>query len=284
MYTDSPLRAFEGELGVRPSLGFWDPAGLSADGGVASFTRRRSVKIKHGHICMLATTGYITPEVTGRFPGYLSPGSGLKFADVPNGLAAIGKVLLLGWLQIFGVAFFVEYKAGYDADVARGTPWGYGWKPPLLATGDAEKRKTQLAAELANGRFAMTAIQVIGLRLDSKVGMPSHREVDAISGTFILSVDAISRTVDIVMVDAISDTLGSEAGVVPELDVDAVSGAFVVIVGAISGAVSPEAGAAPECDVDTSPGTFIVVGECHHRQLELRGRRRVCGHRPLWWR
>merc|ERR1712241_1515691 len=115
-YTDSPLRAFEGELGVQPPLGFWDPAGLSADGDVASFTRRRSVEIKHGRICMLATMGYITPEITGKFPGYLSPSSGLQFADIPNGLGAIGKVPLLGWLQIFGYAFFVEYKAGYDAD------------------------------------------------------------------------------------------------------------------------------------------------------------------------
>merc|ERR1712241_774625 len=91
-YTDSPLRAFEGELGVQPPVGFWDPAGLSADGDVASFTRRRSVEIKHGRICMLATMGYITPEITGKFPGYLSPSAGLQFADIPNGLAAISKV------------------------------------------------------------------------------------------------------------------------------------------------------------------------------------------------
>ena len=36
--------------------------------------------------------GYITPEIAGKFPGYLSPSAGLKFADVPNGLAAISKV------------------------------------------------------------------------------------------------------------------------------------------------------------------------------------------------
>lgn len=40
--------------------------------------------------------GYITPEIAGKFPGYLSPSAGLKFADVPNGLAAISKVLLFG--------------------------------------------------------------------------------------------------------------------------------------------------------------------------------------------
>jgi hypothetical protein len=32
--------------------------------------------------------------------GYLSPSAGLKFADVPNGVAALGAVPLLGWLQV----------------------------------------------------------------------------------------------------------------------------------------------------------------------------------------
>ena len=91
-YTDSPLRAFENELGVQAPLGFFDPLGLSKDGDVYSFKRRRSVEIKHGRICMLATMGYITPEVAGKFPGYLDPSTKLKFADIPNGLAAIGKV------------------------------------------------------------------------------------------------------------------------------------------------------------------------------------------------
>ena len=36
-------------------------------------------------------------EITGKFPGYLSPSAGLKFADVPNGLAAISKVPAAGW-------------------------------------------------------------------------------------------------------------------------------------------------------------------------------------------
>ena len=35
-------------------------------------------------------------EITGKFPGYLSPSAGLKFADVPNGLAAISKVPAAG--------------------------------------------------------------------------------------------------------------------------------------------------------------------------------------------
>ena len=34
-------------------LGFWDPLGLSSDGDLYSFKRRRSVEFKHGRISML---------------------------------------------------------------------------------------------------------------------------------------------------------------------------------------------------------------------------------------
>merc|ERR1711874_369410 len=107
-YTDSPLRAFEGELGVQAPVGFFDPLGFTKDGDEQSFKRRRSVEIKHGRICMLATMGYITPEITGKLPGYLSPSTGLKFEDIPNGLGAVSKVPFLGWIQIVGYAGFTE--------------------------------------------------------------------------------------------------------------------------------------------------------------------------------
>ena len=61
-YTASPLRAFENELGVQEPVGFWDPAGFTADGSVENFKRRRQTELKHGRISMLATMGYITPE------------------------------------------------------------------------------------------------------------------------------------------------------------------------------------------------------------------------------
>ncbi|CAK0906439.1 unnamed protein product [Prorocentrum cordatum] len=157
LYTGSPLRAFESELGVQAPLGFWDPLGLSSDGDVSSFKRRRSVEIKHGRICMMATMGYITPEVAGKWPGYLSKSEGLKFADVPNGLAAISKVPGLGWLQIASWFAFCEIQQGYDED-AKTEPGNVGWKPPLLTSADPETRKRRLNAEIANGRLAMMAI------------------------------------------------------------------------------------------------------------------------------
>mmetsp|Transcript_117104 Transcript_117104/g.364633 ORF Transcript_117104/g.364633 Transcript_117104/m.364633 type:complete len:447 (+) Transcript_117104:87-1427(+) len=159
LYTDSPLRAFENELGVQAPVGFWDPLGLSSDGDAATFRRRRATEIKHGRISMLATMGFITPELTGRFPGYLSPSEGLTFEDIPNGLAAISKVPGAGWAQIVAYAFFCESSVGFEnfqsADVA---PGDCGWKPPLLATDDATLRTKRLNAEIANGRLAMMAI------------------------------------------------------------------------------------------------------------------------------
>ena len=154
-YTASPLRAFENELGVQAPVGFWDPAGLSSDGSVEDFKRRRQTELKHGRISMLATMGYITPEITGKFPGYLSPSAGLKFADVPNGLAAISKVPAAGWGQILAYMAFCEVSQ----DQSAGTPAAagdFGWK--LITSTDPEVKKTKLNAELANGRLAMMAI------------------------------------------------------------------------------------------------------------------------------
>merc|ERR1719158_1301060 len=131
LYTDSPLRAFESELGVQDPVGFWDPVGFTADGDELAFKRRRCVELKHGRISMLATMGYITPEVAGKFPGYLSPSMDLKFADIPNGLGAITKIPALGWVQIFAYAGLCELtgprtRAASLEDYASITPGDYG--------------------------------------------------------------------------------------------------------------------------------------------------------------
>ncbi|KAL9970054.1 hypothetical protein ACROYT_G022368 [Oculina patagonica] len=169
-YTASPLRAFENELGVQAPVGFWDPAGLSSDGSVEDFKRRRQTELKHGRISMLATMGYITPEITGKFPGYLSPSAGLKFADVPNGLAAISKVPAAGWGQILAYMAFCEVSQ----DQSAGTPAAagdFGWK--LITSTDPEVKKTKLNAELANGRLAMMAIIGMFFQVMKSEGMAS---------------------------------------------------------------------------------------------------------------
>merc|ERR1719353_2055085 len=155
LYTASPLRACENELGVQPPVGFWDPLGFTADGNAEDFTRRRQTEIKHGRVSMLAAMGYITPELTGKLPGYLSPSMGLKFADIPNGLGAISKVPLAGWGQILAYGAFCELSQ----DQSPGTPGAkgdFGFK--VLTSSDPAEKEKKLAAEIANGRLAMMAI------------------------------------------------------------------------------------------------------------------------------
>ncbi|KAL9139369.1 Light-harvesting complex [Amphidinium carterae] len=155
-YTASPLRAFEDEPGVQAPNGFWDPAGFTKDGDVAAFKRRRASELKHGRISMLATMGYITPELCGKLPGYLSPSTGLKYADIPNGLGAISKVPAAGWGQVIFYTAFCELSQ----DQSPGTPASegdFGFLKALVA-GDEEKKRAKQQTELANGRLAMVAI------------------------------------------------------------------------------------------------------------------------------
>ena len=63
LYTASPLRAFENELGVQAPVGFWDPAGLAADGSAENFKRRRQTELKHGRISMLAAMGFASNDL-----------------------------------------------------------------------------------------------------------------------------------------------------------------------------------------------------------------------------
>ncbi|CAK0835889.1 unnamed protein product [Prorocentrum cordatum] len=155
LYTGSPLRAFESELGVQDPVGFWDPAGFTADGSTANFARRRQTELKHGRVSMLATMGYITPEITGKLPGYLSPSAGLKFADIPNGLGAISKVPAAGWAQIVAYGAFCELSQDQSAGTAAAAG-DFGFK--VLTSSDPAEKQKKLSAEIANGRLAMMAI------------------------------------------------------------------------------------------------------------------------------
>merc|ERR1712001_579375 len=99
---------------------------------------------------MIACLGYIVPEYV-RFPGFLSPSAGLKFTDVPAGLAALSKGPSGGWLQMFLFCGLVDF-AYFRSDPSRapgdyknagtfGVPNGSG---PMQ---DSEARTRKLNAE-----------------------------------------------------------------------------------------------------------------------------------------
>merc|ERR1719461_386895 len=155
-YSQSPLRAFESELGVQAPVGFWDPLGLAKDGDVDTFNRRRESELKHGRISMLAAMGYITPELF-RLDGKLSPTQDLAFSAVPNGLKALSVVPMAGWFQIILYMAFVEVSGISERqDINYATPGNFGFKG--ITSEDPEVLKTKLNSELANGRLAMMAI------------------------------------------------------------------------------------------------------------------------------
>merc|ERR1712232_1059746 len=153
LYTNTALRAFESELGVQSPTGFWDPLGFTRDGSEENFKRRRASEIKHGRISMLATMGYITPEITGKLPGALSPSLKVSYANIPNGLGAISKVPLFGWVQILAFCAYVEFS-GMDSNGiygTSGTPGDFGFK--ALTSKNPDVRIKKLNSELANGRL-----------------------------------------------------------------------------------------------------------------------------------
>jgi hypothetical protein len=76
--------------------------------------------------------GVIVPEYF-MFLGYLSPSAGLRSEDVPNGLAAIGKVPVEGWLQWVVLCGFFESgrtsrsHQGHDVRGRIGAKWSSTW-------------------------------------------------------------------------------------------------------------------------------------------------------------
>merc|ERR1712038_492599 len=96
----------------------------------------------------------IVPEYF-KWPGEISPSMGLKFADIPNGLAALSQVPALGWVQMVFFAGIMEGCFGVG-EYKTGTPGDFGWK--VITSDDPAEKEKKLAAEIANGRLAMMAI------------------------------------------------------------------------------------------------------------------------------
>ena len=135
----------EGEIGVTPPLGVYDPLNLLAtpvEYPRRDYERYVELEIKHGRVAMLAFLGILTTEAGFRFPGYLSKSLDLKFEDVPGGpFESYAAVPAIGWLQIVAFCILIELNAYQRADPTE--PGNIGG-PSWIRYDDPEVKKFKL--------------------------------------------------------------------------------------------------------------------------------------------
>ena len=146
----------EGDLGVLPPLGVYDPLGLIEK---RDMKRYEVMEIKHGRAAMLGFLHVILTSAGARFPGYLSPSAGLKFADVPSGcFASLEALPAASWLQIMLTTCMLETgnfgSSPQTDDKEAGDIAGIPW----VRYDDPETKTFKLNVERQNGRAAMLGI------------------------------------------------------------------------------------------------------------------------------
>ena len=147
----------EGDIGVLPPLGVYDPLGLIE---TRDMRRYEIMEIKHGRAAMLGFLHIIAIEAGIRVPGYLSVSQDLKFSDVPAGcFASLEAVPTAGWLQIMVLTCMQEAGTGFASkpqtdDAEPGDIALDSW----VRYDDPEVRTFKLNAERQNGRAAMLGV------------------------------------------------------------------------------------------------------------------------------
>ena len=147
----------EGDLGVLPPLGVFDPLGLIE---TRDMRRYEIMEIKHGRAAMLGFLHVIALKSGIVLPGYLSTSADLKFADVPTGcFASLEAVPTAGWLQIMVLTCMQECGTGFASkpqtdDAEAGDIALDSW----VRYDDPEVKTFKLNAERQNGRAAMLGI------------------------------------------------------------------------------------------------------------------------------
>jgi len=148
----------EGDIGVLPPLGVYDPLGLIGDDPV-KYRRWQEIEIKHGRFSMAACLHVFLTEAGIRWPGYLSIAEDIKFSDMPGGTIASWAALPgLSWLQIvLIVALFDNSVLAQKPEKAPGDVIPFFWVRYPDVPGFSGK-EFKLNAERNNGRAAMMGI------------------------------------------------------------------------------------------------------------------------------
>ena len=147
----------EGDIGVLPPLGVYDPLGLIESRNMA---RYEIMEIKHGRAAMLGFLHVISIEAGIRIPID-------DCTAAPAGLiASLESVPTVGWLQIMLSMCMLETGAlplakaqtgGYAGEDAGGEPGDIA-NIPWVRYDDPETKTFKLNAERQNGRAAMLGI------------------------------------------------------------------------------------------------------------------------------
>ena len=141
--------AFEGELGVQPPLGLFDPLGLLNGADQERFDRLRYVEIKHGRIAQLAFLGNIITRAGIRGP------DAIPFEGIGQMIAFIGflEIAVMKDVPGTGNEFVGDFRNGYI---------DFGWD-----TFTEEEKLSKRAIELNNGRAAQLGI--LGLMVHEQI-------------------------------------------------------------------------------------------------------------------
>merc|ERR1719284_870701 len=110
----------EGDLGVLPPLGVYDPLGLIE---TRDMRRYEIMEIKHGRAAMLGFLHVIALKAGIVMPGYLSTSADLKFSDVPTGcFSSLEGIPTAGWLQIMVLTCMQEAGTGMPSSSPTSRP------------------------------------------------------------------------------------------------------------------------------------------------------------------
>merc|ERR1719460_2521825 len=168
----------EGDIGVLPPLGVYDPLGLIETRDMA---RYEVMEIKHGRAAMLGFLHVIAVEAGAKIPTE-------ECLAAPSGLlASLEAVPTAGWLQIMLFTCMQETGAGQESsffslakaqtvDGEAGDIAGIGW----VRYDDPETKTFKLNAERQNGRAAMLGIT--GCLLHELLGVDALYPAGGMSG------------------------------------------------------------------------------------------------------
>jgi hypothetical protein len=155
------------QAGQLAPMGFWDPAGLSADLDEGKILFYREAELKHGRVSMLAALGFLVGEnFHPLFGGDIDVPSYVSFQATPLQVFWPAVLVALTVLEYPSVGSFkapVNEDGTYiDKDSfaisADRVPGDIGFDPLGLKPADEEAFLEMQNKELNNGRLAMIAI------------------------------------------------------------------------------------------------------------------------------